>query len=198
MSDNLSPGIVVAGWGAVTPAGWGMEAFRGALSSGVALPPVEIKRCEASPLVMARPVPAVAERPAYFSHARLRRSPPIARFAAAAALEALGDRWEKIRGDASFRLGVVFSLMNGCVTYSRRFFAEVLENPSTASPILFPETVFNAPSSHISALLGVTGPNYTLAGDSADFLWAWMLPRNGWSMTWWMAASSLPPKNTIG
>jgi 3-oxoacyl-(acyl-carrier-protein) synthase len=60
--------------------------------------------------------------------------------------------------------------MNGCVQFSRRFYAEALENPAFASPILFPETVDNAPSSHLAGLLGSTAINYTLVGDSAQFV----------------------------
>jgi 3-oxoacyl-(acyl-carrier-protein) synthase len=60
--------------------------------------------------------------------------------------------------------------MSGCVTYSRRFYDEILDDPGTASPIIFPETVFNAPSSHIAALLGARGLNYTLVGDPGMFL----------------------------
>src|SRR4029453_1184353 len=37
----------------------------------------------------------------------------------------------------------------------------------SASPLLFPETVFNAPASHLAAILGITGTTYTLVGDSA-------------------------------
>jgi 3-oxoacyl-(acyl-carrier-protein) synthase len=100
---------------------------------------------------------------------RLRRASPIARFAASAALEALGEaRLAKIkRGE--LRVGVIFTLLNGCVNYSSRFFGEALENPALASPILFPETVFNAPSSHLSALIGSSCPNDTLLGDGAVF-----------------------------
>jgi hypothetical protein len=60
--------------------------------------------------------------------------------------------------------------MSGCVNYSRRFYDEVLREPATASPLLFPETVFNAPASHIAALLGATAMNYTLVGDPGTFL----------------------------
>jgi hypothetical protein len=55
------------------------------------------------------------------------------------------------------------------VNYSNRFFTEALADPSTASPILFPETVFNAPSSHLSAMLGSHAPNDTLIADAAGF-----------------------------
>lgn len=62
--------------------------------------------------------------------------------------------------------------MNGCVNYSNRFYGEVLANPATASPILFPETVFNAPSSHLSALFSSHAPNDTIVGDGAEFFTA--------------------------
>jgi 3-oxoacyl-(acyl-carrier-protein) synthase len=45
-----------------------------------------------------------------------------------------------------------------------------LRNPTTASPLLFPETVFNAPGSHLGALLNSTSINYTLVGDPGTFL----------------------------
>jgi 3-oxoacyl-(acyl-carrier-protein) synthase len=59
--------------------------------------------------------------------------------------------------------------MSGCVNYSRRFYDETLKNPATASPLVFPETVFNAPASHLGSLLGATADNYTLVGDPAIF-----------------------------
>jgi hypothetical protein len=60
--------------------------------------------------------------------------------------------------------------MSGCVNYSRRFYDETWKNPATASPLVFPETVFNAPASHIAAVLGTTAINYTLVGDPGTFL----------------------------
>jgi hypothetical protein len=60
--------------------------------------------------------------------------------------------------------------MSGCVNFSRRFYDETLKNPATASPVIFPETVFNAPASHLSALLGTSALNYTLVGDPGTFL----------------------------
>lgn len=98
---------------------------------------------------------------------RMRRSPPIAQFVVAAALEALGaDRQSVVEG--KIRLGLVIGTMCGCVSYSRRFYHEALREPATASPLLFPETVFNAPGSHLAALLRSTGPNYTLVGDQGS------------------------------
>jgi hypothetical protein len=60
--------------------------------------------------------------------------------------------------------------MSGCVQYSRRFYDEVLRDPPSASPLVFPETVFNAPSSHLATLLGTPAINYTLVGDPGTYL----------------------------
>jgi hypothetical protein len=60
--------------------------------------------------------------------------------------------------------------MAGCVNYSTRFYDETLRNPATASPLVFPETVFNAPASHLAALLGTAACNYTLVGDPGTYL----------------------------
>jgi hypothetical protein len=87
----------------------------------------------------------------------------------AAAVEAMGEDRARL-STGNLRLGVVLCVMSGCVNYSRRFYDETLKDPSTASPLVFPETVFNAPASHIGALLGATTINYTLVGDPGTFL----------------------------
>jgi hypothetical protein len=101
-------------------------------------------------------------------HARLRRTSPIAQYAVGAAVEALGT--DAPTGAGLLRIGIVLCVMSGCVQYSRRFYDETLKDPATASPLVFPETVFNAPASHIGAFLGSTTINYTLVGDPGTFL----------------------------
>jgi hypothetical protein len=56
------------------------------------------------------------------------------------------------------------------VKYCRRFFEETLKDPAMASPLLFPETVYAGPASHVAALLGCVSLTYTLVGDPACFL----------------------------
>jgi len=161
--------IIAAGWGAVSPAGWTVTDLAGAMHMGEPLPVEEFVREGTTRKLRARKVPKPATRPPYLAHARLRRTSPISSFAVSAALEALGvDRALVEQGQ--LRLGVVYCVMSGCVNYSRRFYDEVLRDPATASPLVFPETVFNAPSSHLAALLGATGINYTLVGDPGMFL----------------------------
>jgi hypothetical protein len=158
---------MIQGIGAVSPAGWGIRSLRDALAIGEAAPTQELARPGRARPLIARRVPSPTPRPAFLANARLRRSPPIAQFVVASALEALGNDCALVL-EGKLRLGVVICTMCGCVTYSRRFYDEVLHQPALASPLLFPETVFNAPGSHLAALLGSAGPNYTLVGDQGS------------------------------
>lgn len=161
--------VFVHGLGAVSPAGWSVGSLRDALAKGEPLPTQPLVR-EGWPRPLPhRPVPAPAARPAFLNHSRLRRTSPISHYAVAAAIEALGADAAPIQG-GQLRLGVVFCAMSGCVNYSRRFYDETLKDPTTASPLVFPETVFNAPASHLAAVLGTTAVNYTLIGDPGTFL----------------------------
>ena len=161
MSAATSPSRILA-CGAVSPAGWGCEALLAAVLDGAPLPVIQ-PECEpgkSGVLGLCRRVPSPS--PAWVPKGqRFRRCSPVTRFAAAAAQEAL-DR----AGLKPERLGIVMCLMNGCLNFSNRFYSEVLVDVAHASPIIFPETVFNAPASHVAAHLGADGPVTTLIGDS--------------------------------
>jgi 3-oxoacyl-(acyl-carrier-protein) synthase len=102
------------------------------------------------------------------AHPRLRRASLISRFAAAAGLEALQSAGVKVDSQNADRIALVFGISNGGVIYTKRFYRDVIEaGAQSASPLLFPETVFNAPASHLAAILGVTGTTYTVVGDGA-------------------------------
>jgi len=163
--------VVVAGVGVVSPAGWGIPSFRQVLSGGIPLAASEMLRPGwPKPLRVLR-VPPPQKKPEFLSHPRLRRSSPISQFFLAAGLEALGEDVSKVR-DGSIKLGIVVATFSGCVNYSRRFYDETLRDPASASPLVFPETVFNAPASHLAAYLGCRAINYTLVGDPGTFLQA--------------------------
>ncbi len=161
MSDpNQVEKIAIAGWGAVSPAGWDSDALL-----NVALGEGELSVSEENTL----PVPPPPEGRLPRSP-RLRRSSPISKFLLVAALDALGpDKMDAVK-TGNHRLDIIVNVLNGSVAYCVRFFSEVLDDPSMASPIIFPETVFNAPSSHLSAILGSKGSNETIVGDSAQFV----------------------------
>ena len=166
-----SPPILrVVGLGAVSPAGWGLTELEEAVRAGQSLPTQDCPRTagprEGECLVRRVPPPP-PER--LLKAPRLRRASPVSRFALAAALEAL-ERAGFPNGTGAGRLGLVFGMFNGCVQFSGRFYQEVLDTPELASPLLFPETVYNAPASHVAAQLGVDGPVSTLIGDAAVIL----------------------------
>lgn len=161
--------ISITGIGAVSPAGWGVAALMKAVRSGAEIPPTLLDRDAAGVLIRTPVLRVPAEGATTPKFPRLRRTSPISKFAAAATAEALGEDRLAALAAGNLRVGVIFTLINGCVNYSNRFFGEALADPAMASPILFPETVFNAPSSHLSAMIGSHAPNDTLIGDSSGF-----------------------------
>jgi len=95
---------------------------------------------------------------------RLRRASPISLYiieAAAQALNAVPNLDLK-------RTGVVVSVFLGCLVYSVRLYKQMaMEGRRYASPILFPETVFNSPASHLVSTLKLGGPVYSQIGDNS-------------------------------
>jgi hypothetical protein len=159
--------IFVAGLGAVSPAGWTVAAMREALDLAKPLPAQPLEQRKDRPL-QARQVPNPATRPDFLSHPRLRRASAITHYTASAVLEAAAP-FRRACPENS-RLGLIVCLQSGCVQYSCRFYDETLKNPATASPLLFPETVYAAPSSHVAALLENVTLVSSLVGDPSAFL----------------------------
>ena len=99
---------------------------------------------------------------------RLRRSSAISYFAVAAGLAALENAGVTMTPELAARTAVVFAISSGGVAYTRRFYEQLVkQGANAASPLLFPETVYNAPASHFAAQLGIDGASYTLVGDSS-------------------------------
>jgi hypothetical protein len=97
---------------------------------------------------------------------RLRRSSLISHFAVAAASDAVASAG--MTSEKLARTALVFAASDGGVIYTRRFYADLVERGEGAgSPVLFPETVYNAPASHVAARLGLQGEVLTLVGDAA-------------------------------
>ena len=160
----MSLGIEGMGW--VTPFGSDIATVWDRLLKGETAAVESVS----SPLGRAYPVfPVPAEAAARApSHPRLRRSSAISRFAVTAGLAALKDAGLDLDAEAAARTALIFAVSNGGVIYTKRFYHEIVESGAqAASPLLFPETVFNAPASHLAAVLGITGASYTLVGDGA-------------------------------
>jgi len=161
--------IFVHGQGAVSPAGWGVAALGASLENKRPLPVQSLARPGWDRALAVRVVPLPPVRPAFLAHPRLRRASPMAHYATGAALEAIGSDADLIRS-GELRLGIVSCTLTGAISYSRRFYEDFLQDPTTASPMIFPETVFNSAASHLAAYLGCSAINYTLVGDAGTFL----------------------------
>lgn len=98
---------------------------------------------------------------------RLRRTSPITLFMLEAANQALGDDQRVDRQ----RVGIVAAFGTGAMIATRRFYEGVIKSgPRFASPNIFPETVFNSPTSHVASVLGVPGPCYSVLGDESAWV----------------------------
>jgi len=170
--DGLGKGIAICGQGAVTPGGVGVDSL------------LNDRECRAEILPKLKgdggwPVYTVNLNDQQWTHwqnePRLRRAPRIALFMIEAARQALeiGHQHDSISTHGSNSLGIVAAFFTGPIAYSRRFFQESIEQGKRfASPALFPETVFNSPTSHIASMLGATGPCYSVVGDDSAWVGA--------------------------
>jgi 3-oxoacyl-[acyl-carrier-protein] synthase II len=159
--------LAIAGMGWVTPLGNGVNPVWKQLLQGYEATAAKIPEQFGDRAYNAFRVPE-SVLTSLAPHPRLRRASAISRFAAAAGLEALQAAGVKLDSQSAERIALVFAVSNGGVIYTKRFYREIVEaGAQSASPLLFPETVFNAPASHLAAILGITGATYTLVGDSA-------------------------------
>ena len=101
-------------------------------------------------------------------HPRLRRSSTVSLLGAAAGFGAFADAGLQPAPEIKERTAIVFAICSGGVIYTRRLYHEIVtQGANAASPVLFPETVYNAAASHLAALLGIDERCYTLVGDSS-------------------------------
>jgi 3-oxoacyl-(acyl-carrier-protein) synthase len=158
--------LAIAGMGWVTPLGSGVDLVWKRLIGGEeAIAEKLPARDNRSYLVFRVSDSALEDLP---SNPRLRRVSAISRFGVAAGLQALKNAGLTIDPQHAQRIALIFAISNGGVIYTRRFYSNIVASGAqAASPLLFPETVFNAPASHLAALLGTTGATYTIVGDGA-------------------------------
>jgi hypothetical protein len=147
--------------GAVTPGGFGAEAAlsdwpsREVQSEGGLSVRAGLVKQEAAELVRWQKEP------------RLRRASPISYFMIEATEQALSACPDVDRN----RVGIVATFFLGCLVYSVRFYRQITnEGRRFSSPVLFPETVFNSPLSHVVSTLKIGGPVYSQIGDKTCWL----------------------------
>jgi hypothetical protein len=156
--------LAIAGRGAVTPAGVGVDAlFQGKTAPAAA---EELSRPgQHWPVLRVDPKDPAFSR--WQREPRLRRASAVTFFLVEAAAQALGGATAQERAQT----GLIVAFSAGCLVYSRRFFEQIVtQGQRAASPALFPETVFNSPVSHLAAVLGLNGASYALVGDEAAWV----------------------------
>jgi hypothetical protein len=156
--------LAVVGQGAVTPAGVGIDALLHAV-------PEPTQTASVSEPEKSWPVLRIDFKAPAFDRwqrePRLRRASPITFYLVEAAEQALAN----LDATERARTGLIVAFSAGCVAYSRRFFEGIVkQGQKTASPALFPETVFNSPVSHLASVLGLNGAAYALVGDEAAWV----------------------------
>jgi 3-oxoacyl-[acyl-carrier-protein] synthase II len=156
-------GIAISGIGAVSPCGCGADALlRPDPVEAIMVDGLSGKAHRAMTVNLKEG--RLAEWPL---HPRVRRASPITIFMIEAAQQAIDQAGNVDRS----RLGIVACFGSGSLILSRKFFDGVLKNGQRfASPNLFPETVYNSPTSHMAAVLGVSGPCYSVVGDDSAWV----------------------------
>ncbi|MEP6673361.1 MAG: beta-ketoacyl synthase N-terminal-like domain-containing protein [Chthoniobacter sp.] len=156
----------IAGLGWVTPLGAGLDEVWERLGRGDVAEAKMVTNPETGREHVYAPVPPKTVE-ALGRNPRLRRSSAISYFAVAAGMAALENAGVVITPESAARTALVFAISSGGVIYTRKFYEQIVkQGANTASPMLFPETVYNAPASHLAAQFGIDGASYTLVGDS--------------------------------
>jgi len=95
----------------------------------------------------------------FVKNPRLHRIPRISQFTIVAANLAIADAKFDVKKEDMTKTGIFFGTCNGPSYSTERIYQSLLEKgPSGVDPLLFQETVFNAPVSNLSILLGIKGP----------------------------------------
>lgn len=170
----MSSPILVTGLGTIGAYGSGEESLRRALASGE--PPASkemdlsagyhLSRASRRSLMVD---PALLRE--WLSPGEARRMSPPSRLAVTASRMAL--RSSGLEGVADERMGVVLATAFGPSSYSEGLLKQILlEGPEAASPILFMESVANAPAAQIAISSKARGPSVTICQREAGALLA--------------------------
>jgi len=154
--------IAVTGIGVISPLGTGREAFwknvrhaRSGIKKITHFDTSDLRTNIAGWIDDFDPVQFMKPR----SFRRLSR---ISRMAVAASVDALEDSRLRLDKVDRERIAIVMGTAYGSSSHVEDFFAGLLaEGPRGSHPFLFPETVPNAPASHVAMYHGITGPNTT-------------------------------------
>lgn len=90
---------------------------------------------------------------------RLARSSLVSQYALASAVSAVSDAGIELKKMVSEKIAVIFGTCNGpCLATEKNYASLIEKGKKSVDPLLFPESVFNAPAGLISIFLGIKGP----------------------------------------
>jgi 3-oxoacyl-[acyl-carrier-protein] synthase II len=160
--------VVVTGLGIVSPIGIGKERFLESLREGIS-GIKEITRFDTAKYKSRLGGEITNFKPKdYINPAKIRRMDRDSQIAVAAASLALQDANLEITPANSSGCGVILgSGFTGLETTEAFHRGLVEHGPGGVNPMLFPNTVPNAPAGHISIEIGITGPNSTVTQKGA-------------------------------
>ncbi|HEU20520.1 MAG TPA: hypothetical protein ENO00_14645 [Deltaproteobacteria bacterium] len=108
-----------------------------------------------------------------------RRMSRVSRMAVAASIDALSDSGVNLEEIDRERVAIIMGTAYGSSSKVDEFFkGRLKDGPRGAHPFTFPETVPNAPASHIAIFHGITGPNSTFCQNEISSETAIMYARN--------------------
>ncbi|WP_196799630.1 beta-ketoacyl synthase N-terminal-like domain-containing protein [Verrucomicrobium sp. 3C] len=163
MTDR-SP-LYVSAVGIVSPAGLGAEPLRQLHSSAEKEMALSSSPSRSFPVFLVDRSDPRWNR--WVEEPRLRRAGGLALFL----VEAIHQALVGLREQARSRMGLISVFNNGSIAHTARFFAGYRgQGRRFASPLLFPETVYNAATSHAAAVFGLLGPTCTLVGDESAWV----------------------------
>jgi len=143
--------LAIAGMGWVTPLGTGVDSVWERLLQGEEASATTISEQFADRVYSVFRVPESALKE--ISHPRLRRASAISRFAAAAGLHALESAGLKLVSQNAQRIALIFAISNGGVTYTKRFYHEIVgTGAQAASPFAASTEAFLLRMSSFAAL----------------------------------------------
>ncbi len=159
-------GVVITGLGSVSPVGVGSAVLSEALRNNIS----GIKKITKFPVFCEKPFAGEINdfKPEDFiKDNRFRRIADISKYAIAAGLSSVRDGDIDLKNYAPDRVGLIMCITHGAIGYSGKFHRELLDEGSeSASPMLFSDSVLNAPAGNVSNYLGIKGPVHTLVGGS--------------------------------
>ncbi len=158
--------LVITGTGVVSPVGIGKDAFLASFIKGESSVRGSAGQDDSQAKTYCRAAKvADFDFGVLFNDRRFRRAAVVTQYALVAAAEALKEAGLDFTTYDGKRVGVVCGVTHGALGYSCDFHKGFsTEGPLGASPVLFSDSVLNAPTGALSLAFGIKGPSHTLVG----------------------------------